>query len=265
MKIGFIQFAPVLGDVNATLERLSPLLDRAGQAELLVLPELANSGYAFHSLNEARQGAEEIGHGPFSTYLQERCRNLNMHIVAGINERSGDRLYNSAVVVGPEGVEGTYRKLHLFKDEKDFFFPGDLGLPVFRIGSLCLGMLVCFDWIFPEAWRILALQGADIIAHPSNLVLPGLAQRAVPIHALTNRIFAVTANRIGSERELTFTGGSLVADPTGEVLVEGPAAGDDAGTVDIRVELARDKRVTDRNDVFQDRRPDQYALLTQSL
>jgi predicted amidohydrolase len=265
MKIGFVQFAPVFGNVDATLERLSPLLDRAGEAELLVLPELANSGYAFRSLEEARKGAEEIGKGPFSTFLKERCRDRGTYIVAGINERAGDRLYNSSVLVGPDGVQGSYRKLHLFKDEKDFFSPGDLGLPVFQIGAFCIGMLICFDWIFPEVWRILALQGADIIAHPANLVLPGLAQRAVPVHALTNRIFAVTANRIGTERGLTFTGGSLVADLTGAVLVEGTASKDHVGIVDIREDLARDKRVTDRNDIFQDRRPDQYTLLTHSV
>lgn len=262
MNIGFIQFAPVLGNLDATLESLSPLLDRAGKAELLVLPELANSGYAFRSLDEARHGAEEIGKGPFSTFLEERCRDRGIHIVAGINERAGNRIYNSAVLVGPEGVQGIYRKLHLFKDEKDFFSPGDLGLPVFRVGSRRIGMLICFDWIFPEVWRILALQDADIIAHPANLVLPELAQRAVPVHALINRIFVVTANRTGSERGLTFTGNSLVADPTGSVLVEGTASQDDVGIVDIQVGLARNKRVTDRNDVFQDRRPEQYTLLT---
>lgn len=262
MKIGFVQFAPVLGKIDATLEKLSPLLDRAGEAELLVLPELANSGYAFRSLDEARKGAEKIGRGPFSTFLEEHCRARGIHIVAGVNERFQGRLYNSAVLVGPEGVQGTYRKLHLFKNEKDFFSPGDLGLPIFRIGGCHVGMLVCFDWIFPEAWRILALQGADLIAHPANLVLPGLAQKAVPVHALTNRIFAVTANRVGSERGLTFTGNSLVADPGGAVLVEGSASEDEVGLVDIQVDRARDKRVTDRNHIFQDRRPDQYTRLT---
>ena len=132
---------------------------------------------------EARNLSEEIGKGPFSIFLEEQCKKHNMHIVSGINERVENRLYNSSVLVGPTGITGTYRKLHLFKNEKDFFTPGDLGLPIFRMGSLCIGMLICFDWIFPEAWRVLSLKGADIICHPSNLVLPGFAQQAVPVHA----------------------------------------------------------------------------------
>ena len=127
-------------------------------------------------------------------------------MVSGLNERDGDRLYNSAVLVGPEGYVGRYRKLHLFMNEKDYFQPGDAGLPVFDIGACKVGMLVCFDWQFPEAWRVLALKGADVICHPANLVLPGLAQRAVPIHALTNRVYVVTGNRTGTEGGLDLHG-----------------------------------------------------------
>ena len=92
---------------------------------------------------------------------------------------------------------------------------------MFSCGEAKIGILVCFDWIFPETWRVLALQGADIVCHPSNLVLPGFAQKAVPVHALMNRMYVVTANRVGTERDLTFTGMSVIADPAGEVLVRG--------------------------------------------
>jgi predicted amidohydrolase len=146
-------------------------------------------------------------------------------------------------------------------DEKDFFAPGDAGLPVFDIGPCQVGMLVCFDWIFPEAWRVLALKGADVIAHPSNLVLPGLAQRAVPVHALTNRVYVVTANRIGTEGDLTFTGLSTIADPKGEVVVQASSSEEEIGVVDIDIRLARDKHITARNDVLADRRPEEYSPL----
>mgnify|MGYP001152469718 CR=1 FL=1 len=143
--------------------------------------------------------------------------------------------------------------------------PGDAGLPVFDIGLCRVGILVCFDWIFPEAWRVLALKGADVVCHPSNLVLPGLAQRGVPIHALMNRLYVVTANRVGTEGDLTYTGRSLVADPLGDVPVEASPAGEEVGVAEIDVSLARNKRVTPRNDVLADRRPEEYAGLCASV
>jgi beta-ureidopropionase len=142
-------------------------------------------------------------------------------------------------------------------------FRSYLGLPVFDIGPGRIGMLVCFDWIFPEAWRVLALRGADIICHPSNLVLPGLAQRAVPIHALTNRFYVVTANRIGSEGELRFTGMSTIADPKGQVLAQASRTREEVGRMEIDVSLARTKNITSRNNILADRRPEQYALLAE--
>ncbi|MGC9332990.1 MAG: nitrilase-related carbon-nitrogen hydrolase, partial [Anaerolineae bacterium] len=130
-----------------------------------------------------------------------------------------------------------------------------------EIGACRLGMLVCFDWIFPEAWRVLALKGADVICHPSNLVLPGLAQRAVPIHALTNRVYVVTANRVGTEDDLTFTGMSTIASPTGDVLAQASPADEAVSLVEVDLALARDKRITARNDLFADRRPEAYGTL----
>ena len=185
--------------------------------------------------------------------------------MVGFNERHNALLYNSAILIGPKGYIGKYRKLHLFMNEKDYFKPGDVGLPVFDIGLCKIGMLVCFDWIFPEVWRILALKGAEIICHPSNLILPGFAQKAVPIHALTNRVYIVTANRIGTEGDLSFTGLSTIADPKGEILVQASQAEEEVGIKDIDITMARDKMITHRNDVFSDRRPGEYSLLTEDI
>jgi predicted amidohydrolase len=168
------------------------------------------------------------------------------------------------VLVGPQGYVGRYRKLHLFMNEKDFFQPGNAGLPVFDIGLCKVGMLVCFDWLFPEVWRILALKGADVICHPSNLVLPRLAQQAVPIHALVNRVYVVTANRIGSEGKLTFTGMSTIADPRGEVLSQASSADQELCVVEVDPELAKGKAITPRNNVLADRRPEEYTLLCET-
>ncbi len=260
MKVGFVQFAPRLSHVQETIQDLERLLEPVEGVDLLVLPELCNSGYNFSSRQEALEAAEEVKESRFIRFLESVCRAKEMYIVSGFNERDGEMLYNSAVLVGPQGYVGRYRKLHLFLNEKDFYRPGDEGLPVFDIGLCRLGILVCFDWIFPEVWRILALRGADLICHPANLVLP-FAQRAVPIHALVNRVFVVTANRTGTERDLTFTGSSIIADPQGETILQAPAAGDMVGVAGIEVERSRDKQITPRNNVLGDRRPDQYSDL----
>jgi predicted amidohydrolase len=262
MRIGFLQFSPKLGDVQGTIRAIERLLDRCDGTDILVLPELCNSGYNFTSYEQAWDTSESIERSPFIEYLESKCRLLNMHIVSGLNERDSEVLYNSAVLIGPNGYIGTYRKLHLFMNEKDFFQPGNIGLPVFDIGTCTVGMLVCFDWIFPEVWRIMALKGADLICHPSNLVLPGFAQRAIPIHALINRVYVVTANRIGTEGDLTFTGSSTIADPKGEVLAHASQAQEELIISEFDIALARDKMITQRNHLFDDRRPDQYTLLT---
>ncbi|MFQ6009343.1 MAG: nitrilase-related carbon-nitrogen hydrolase [Candidatus Zixiibacteriota bacterium] len=264
MKVGFIQFAPVLGNVAANINKIGELIIRAKEADLIVLPELCNSGYNFESHDQARATSEELQDSAFVRFLSSSCRENNLHIVTGINERDNDRLYNTAVLIGHEGCLGKYRKLHLFMNEKDYFSPGDVGLPVFDIGTCKLGILICFDWIFPEVWRILAMKGADIICHPSNLVIPGLCQKAIPVHAVTNRIFVILANRIGTERDLTFTGMSLIADPKSNVLAQASATEDEVKVIDIDISLARDKMITPRNHVFNDRKPHEYTNLIES-
>lgn len=263
MKIGYVQFAPALGDVEATMLSIDSLFPHCETTDLLVLPELCNSGYNFTSHEQAWETSEEIQHSTFIEFLEARCSKLNIHIVSGFNERDGGALYNSAVLIGPDGYLGKYRKLHLFMNEKDYFIPGNAGLGVYDIGWCKIGMLICFDWIFPEVWRILALKGTDIICHPSCLVLPGLAQKAVPIHALTNGVYTITANRIGTEGTLAFTGLSTIANPRGDILIQASQTGEEVGIKDVDLGLARDKMITERNDIFADRRPEEYSLLVE--
>jgi len=263
LKIGLIQFAPVLGDVQATIRKIDGLIDQCQITDILVLPELCNSGYNFTSFEEAWETSEEIENSIFINHLLSKCKQFNLHIVSGFNERDNNNLYNSAILIGPKGYIGKYRKLHLFMNEKDYFKPGNISLPVFDIGLCKIGMLVCFDWIFPEVWRILALKGAEIICHPSNLVLPGLAQKAVPIHALTNRIYTITANRIGTEGDLSFTGLSTIANPNGDILFQASRTEEETVMKDIDITVARDKIITKKNDLFSDRRPEEYSILTE--
>jgi len=264
MNIGYVQFAPVLGDLEANLSKIERLLAAVPAADLLVLPELCSTGYGFTAAAQARDLSEEISRSRLVKLLERICANGNIHVVAGIDERDGNRLYNTSVLVGPKGHIGKYRKLHLFMNEKDIFTPGDAEPPIFDIGICKLGMLICFDWIFPEIWRVLALKGADLICHPSNLVLPGFCQRAIPVHALVNRFYVVTANRIGTEGDLTFTGMSTIADPKGNVLAQASSDREEIGIAEMDLALARDKMMTPRNHVLNDRRPEFYSRLLPS-
>jgi predicted amidohydrolase len=260
IKAGFIQFRPELGNQDANIKKLKNLIPAAKDADLIVLPELANSGYNFISKEHAFENAEEAENSRFTDFLAGEARKYNLNIVAGINERENGKLYNSAVLVTPEGISGKYRKIHLFWNEKDIFEKGNLGLPVFDLGFCKIGILICFDWIFPEVWRILALKGADIICHPSNLVLP-YAQQAVPVHGMINKTFNITANRYGTERDVTFSGKSIISDPTGKTMITAAPDKDEAGIVEMDIEKAREKMITPRNHVFNDRIPEEYSQL----
>ena len=262
MKIGFLQFAPVFGEKERNLMSIEELLKDA-QGDLVVLPELALSGYHFTSREEVELTAEEVP-GPATERLSRLAAKNSLRIVIGLVERSGERLCNSSVLIGPGGVEGIYRKAHLFGSERRFFAPGDLGFPLFEVGGVQVGMLVCFDHLFPEAARTLALAGAEIIAHPSNLVLPEYAQLSTRVRSIENRVFWILANRYGNElrggKTLHYTGRSQITAPGGSILAQAPEEGDSLIFADIEPQQARDKHVTQANDLFADRRPDIYVL-----
>ncbi len=265
MRVGFFQFAPVFGDVKRNLEHVLGRLQKV-RADLMVLPEFFTSGYQFISKREVAELSEEIPSGPTSRRLTELARDQDMWLVAGLPERSGIRrsrsYYNSAVLVGPKGHVATYRKTHLFDEEKRWFSPGETGFPVHTIGKARLGIMVCFDWFFPEVARSLALAGAEIIAHPANLILP-YCPDAMVTRCIENRVFAITANRIGSEqrggrRRLTYIGQSEVVDPRGRILVRAPSNREALQMVDINPREARNKKIGPRNDLFLDRRTELY-------
>lgn len=262
-SVAVVQFAPVLGNIAANIRQIGPLLEQT-EADVIVLPELASSGYAFADKNEAALSSESTSDSSFIRFLISMAARKDCHIVSGFNEQEGQQLFNTAVLVSGKGLEGKYRKMHLFWNETDLFEPGNTGLPVFDTGKIRLGMLVCFDWMFPEVWRIMALKGADLIAHPSNLVLP-YCQQAVAAHALCNRFYVATANRVGTERALTFTGGSQVASPLGERVLTAPRAGNFTGAEKMDLALTREKTITPRNTLAQSRRPECYVDLTLPL
>jgi len=261
-NLGIIQFAPILGHLDQTISKLEKLFDQVKEADLIVLPELANSGYNFESRQQAFELAEPLNKSVFIDFILAKSRKLNALIITGFNELENDIIYSSSILLGPGGIIGNYRKIHLFWNEKDYFSKGNLGLPVFDTEIGKIGMLVCFDWIFPEVWRILALKGAQIICHPSNIVLP-YAQKVVPSYGILNRVFAVTVNRIGTEGDLTFTGRSIIANPKGEVIYMASEKHEETFVIGIDLNLALEKNITPRNHIFTDRFPDEYQYLVE--
>lgn len=256
MKVGFLQTSPVFGkkeeNIDTALAKINPL-----DADLVVLPELFSTGYQFTSKEETLALAEIVPDGQTTRVLINLSKEKDLYIVAGLSERENRRCYNSAVLVGPHGFIGCYRKLHLFYNEKKWFEPGNVELNVYDIGLAKIGIMICFDWFFPEVARNLALKGADIICHPANLVLPYCPQ-AMITRCLENRVFAITANRIGtekrSEERLTFIGTSQIVGTKGEVLYRASTERDETIVVEINPMNARDKQVTPMNHLFNDRR-----------
>jgi predicted amidohydrolase len=266
MKAGFLQFKPEFGEPEKNIHCIEELV-KDKNFDLLVMPELANSGYLFSSVKELQKCSEEIPNGMFCKSLQNISSSKNAFIVSGICEREGDKFYNSSILVYPNGVIKTYRKIHLFNEEKNWFTPGNFPLEVYyieneRVGKLKIGMMICFDWAFPETARTLALKGAQILCHPSNLVMK-YCQQAMFTRAVENHIFTITANRTGKDinggKEISFTGVSVMIDPGGNYLARGSENGNECVIVDIDPIDALNKNISPMNNLFEDRREEFYS------
>jgi predicted amidohydrolase len=265
MKVGFIQFRPVFGEVSANVGTMKNLIDSV-EADLLVLPELATTGYTFTSQDELVRIAEPFENSPSLDELSKLAREKNCGLVVGFGEISGGSLFNSAALLRPDGSRELYRKIHLFGAENLFFKPGDIPFAVHEFNGVKLGIMICFDWYFPESVRVLALEGAEIICHPVNFVLPW-GQRSMIVRSLENRVFSVTANRFGAEKRgdysFTFTGASQIVSPHGEILASAPAEGESVAVVEIDPAIARNKKINRFNDLFESRRPEFYGRITE--
>jgi predicted amidohydrolase len=265
MRLGFLQTRPRFGAVAGNVAAIEARL-RTTRDATVVLPELCTTGYVFASRAEAEALAEPV-RGASVQRLRDLARRNRLTLCFGFAERAGRRIYNSAATVTPAGAVAGYRKAHLFDREKLVF---DAARPRFDVvrGAAQYGVMICFDWFFPETCRSLALAGARVILHPSNLVLPW-CQTAMVTRCIENRVFAVTCNRVGRETRagasLRFTGRSQIVDPRGRVLARAGASGEALQIVDIDARDAADKRVTARNDLFADRRPELYGRLVRRV
>lgn len=270
VRIACVQMEPIVGEKDRNVRRSIEMIEEAADkgATLVVLPELCNSGYVFDTREEAFALSEEIPEGPTCQAWAGVASKHGLHIVAGIDERDGDALYNSSVVIGPHGYVGTFRKVHLWNKENLFFEPGNLGFPVFKTPIGRIGTFICYDGWFPESYRLCALQGADIVCVPTNWVpIPGqdenreaMANILAMAAAHSNSIFIAAADRIGTERQQPFIGQSIIVSYTGWP-VSGPASPDKEEIIyaDVNLSDARRKRNwNEYNQVLRDRRTDLY-------
>ena len=271
IRVACIQMEPVVGRKQANIEKSVASIEEAARngARLIVLPELANSGYVFESREEAFALSEPVPDGESTRAWARLARDRDLYIAAGICERDGDMLYNSAVLVGPEGHVGTFRKVHLWNEENLYFEPGNLGFPVFKTPIGRIGAMICYDGWFPEGYRLCALQGADIICIATNWVpIPGqdesreaMANILCMGAAHTNSVFIAAANRVGTERGQPFIGQSLIVSYTGWPIA-GPASRDKEEILYAECNLAdarRKRNWNEYNQVLRDRRTDVYA------
>lgn len=273
MRIAGVQMDVVFQDVDANLKRIESGLREAAKngAELSVFPECAVPGYCFESLDEARPFAQPIP-GPATSAIAAVCRELGTYAIFGMLELDGSRVFNAAVLTGPEGVIGSYRKVHLPYLGIDMFTtPGDRPFAVHSAGGLRVGMNICYDAAFPEASRSLALLGADLIALPTNWP-PGAECTACSVinaRALENAVYFIAVNRVGTERGFPFIGMSKICDTNGNTLAQSESTFEEILYADIDLAKARRKhiiRVPGKHEIdrLADRRPDMYTLLTQS-
>jgi predicted amidohydrolase len=260
MRVGYLQFNVVFGQPETNRRKVVELVGDS-KFDLLVLPELCFSGYYMPSRQATIALAERFNAGESFEFVKWLASRHDGAIVFGFPELDGEKVYNSAALVRPDGQCHLYRKTHLFNLEKHWFDSGDTGFAIHEFRGVQIGLMICFDWRFPESARTLMLKGADIICHPSNLVMPH-CQDAMVTRCLENGVFAITCNRTGSDRqgeqEISSTGRSQITSEKGEVLARASVANDALEVVEIDPFLARDKSVNALNDMVFDRKVDYY-------
>jgi predicted amidohydrolase len=265
-RAAVIQFEPTLFDKSANLEALLRLTGEAaaGGAKLIVTPEMATTAYCWATRDEIASDVEPVP-GTTTRRFAEIAADYDCWIVVGLAEVDPETgiYYNSAVLIGPEGPVGLYRKTHAYISEPKWAKDGDLGLPVFETPIGRIAMTICQDACFPETARVPALAGADVICFPTNWLSEKSPSPSWMARAAENGVYLIAANRYGLERGVQFSGGSAVIDPDGSVQsVLDTGDGVVWGWIDPA--RARDKRpLPDRpEDLIADRRPDAYGTMT---
>ena len=271
VKIAAVQIDPKITKNEENLEKIILRTQTAAEAgaNLVVFPECALTGYVFNSREEALPFMETVP-GPATQKLAELCRKTGVYVVFGLLEVDGNNCYNAAVLVGPQGLVGNYRKNHLpFLGIDRFVDPGNRPFEVHRTPIGNIGMHICYDCNFPESARIMTLQGADILALPTNW--PGsrdyISKYVINTRALENKVHVVAVDRVGVERGVRFLGRSKIVDAWGNTLARGSARKEEILVSEVSLEQARQKHIVIKPGEFevnyiQDRRPEIYGDLT---
>lgn len=262
VRLSIVQFAPMVGEKDSNLKKIQDLvLETTG--DVVVLPELATTGYAYPDRKSLLPLADEFSEDNRTVQIfSDISRKKNCMLAVGFAQRQGDHLYNSVGIFTPDGEKTIYKKLHLFSREKRIFNQGDSPPPLVVFKDTVFCPLICFDWFFTELFRLRTIDGVQVFLHSANLVLPW-CQKSMIERALTNRVFIATANRIGREREgkddYIFTGNSQIVSPNGEVLSH---LEDEEGIIEQEIDPAQslNKNVTEENNSLADRRTDIYDL-----
>ncbi|MFJ4221931.1 nitrilase-related carbon-nitrogen hydrolase [Curtobacterium luteum] len=272
-RVAAVQLAPVVGDLAANAATVQAALDAVpDDVDVVVLPELATSGYVFRDAAEARScavPATDVTVAGWATTASRLAGGAGGVVVGGFAELGEDDVvYNSAAVVDGSGIVGVYRKVHLWDGEKACFTPGSAPPLVVDTPHGRIGVAICFDVEFPEWTRLAALEGAELLAVPTNWpwVDRPAGERAPEVQiamaaARVNRMAIACADRCGTERGVDWNEGTSIVDAAGWVrAATGPGAG--MVVTDLDLAATRDKRLSPVADLFGDRRPDLYGPLT---
>ena len=269
--VACVQMDVAIGDVEANRRRIVERMRTAAEsgAELVIFPECALTGYCFDSLEEAAPFAETID-GRSSEAISEVCRETGAHAVVGFIEKDGPDCYNAAMLVGPDGVIGDYRKVHLpFLGVDRFLTPGDKQFRVFELPFGRIGINICYDASFPEAARALKLLGAELIILPTNWPTGAwrTAEFIINARACENHVNFAAVNRCGVERGWDFIGRSKVVDFNGDTLGEASRESEEMLIIEVDLQEADKNKIVNvagsyEIDRLADRRPEFYRILT---
>ena len=271
--VAVAQLALAVGELGANREAARTAVAEAAQAgaRLVVLPELSDTGYVFSDVGEARSLASAASGVTLREWRALAARH-DLTIAGGFCELGPDgKLYNSAAIVDAAGTRAVYRKAHLWDAEIKIFTPGDDAPPVVELPFGNVGLMICYDLEFPEWVRLTALTGADLIAVPVNWTASGSpappGERsgevvAAQVAASSNGVFVAVADRCNTERGVDWLGGSVIIRRSGYPAA-GPVCENRAALLTAAIDFrqARDKRISQLNDLFADRRPDLYGRL----
>lgn len=264
MKIAIVQSLPIYADSEQNVSAICNTI-HSTEADLIVFPELATSGYFFTDKTSLSPHALTWGVSTELQQFQTLATERGTVIIIGFPEKDGDLMYNSAGIFMPDKKKSrVYRKTHLFYKEHEVFEDGNSGFfCVHDANTDCtIGIMICYDWRFPEAARTLALQGADLIVCPANLVTT-LSGKVFPARAIENKVYVAVANRIGEEclgdETLLFRGESAIYDYAGERLAQASFGNEEIIYAEIDPQSTRKKSFNSVNDIFKDRRPEMYG------